>query len=534
MTAPTKRTLGSLLNPVDRVVAWFDPERGLARLARRQALDSIMARAHEASSPSRLRKFYRDSLGPNAVVSEGALALRAQTRHLYRNNDIARGIIRTMVNNIVGANGIGIEPQPRRLDGTIHEEYAAELRKFLREWSRRPEVQRRFHLAKCQRMMGTAWLRDGEAFSQDLVGAVPGLQHATDVPYSLELFEADMVPLDYNEAGIVQGIERNAWGQARTYWVYKQHPMESRAMPTGRQNLKPIDAGRVKHLAFLDHIGQSRGITEFASIIARLEDIKDYEESERVAAKVAAMLTAFVKKNAGPEGYDPGTAKVDEATGAPLGRDLRLTPGMIIDGLLPGEEIGIIDSKRPNPNVVTFRQGQLRAAAAGIGASYSSISKSYDGTFSSQRQELVEQWVNYAVLADEFTGQWLQPVYETAVATAHLSGRLRIPRDVMPGTHDDCLFIAQAMPWIDPMKEAQAWVLLARAGFASEIEILRKRGVNPRDLLEQVTQWRKEAGDRKLVFTSDASNSAPTEAPSGGGAPGPTPAPTPAPAPASE
>jgi lambda family phage portal protein len=169
----------------------------------------------------------------------------------------------------------------------------------------------------------------------------------------------------------------------------------------------------VHHLAFLDHISQARGISEFASIIARLEDIKDYEESERIAAKVAAIAHRLRQKRRRPEGYDD--------TGHGQGRTARSSsvatahePGMIIDGLAIGEEIGLIDSKRPNPNVVTFRQGQLRAAAAGIGASYSSISKSYDGTFSAQRQELVEQWVNYAILADEFTGMWLQPIYQNS------------------------------------------------------------------------------------------------------------------------
>jgi hypothetical protein len=34
-----------------------------------------------------------------------------------------------MVNNMVGPNGIGVEFQPRRADGTIHEPYAAALRK---------------------------------------------------------------------------------------------------------------------------------------------------------------------------------------------------------------------------------------------------------------------------------------------------------------------------------------------------------------------------------------------------------------------
>jgi lambda family phage portal protein len=522
---PDTTTLGASLNIIDRALAWLDPSRGIERLAKRHAFNAysdvkVKARAHESSSAGRMRKFYSDRLGPNAIVSQGAVAIRAQSRHMDRNNDIARGITRTMVNNIIGPNGIAIEPQPRRLDGTIHQEHAADLRTLLRDWVRRPEVTRRFTYSKTQRMACKAWIRDGEVFQQDLIGTVPGLIHSTSVPYSIELFEADFVPMEYNEGTtIVQGIERNAWGAPGAYWVYKGNPLET-LTPLGlnRNDLKRIDAARVRHIAFLDHIGQARGISEFASIIARLEDIKDYEESERIAAKVAAMLTAYVKRAGGPEGYDPEDIEKDPVTGKALGRNLNLSPGMIIDGLAPGEEIGLIDSKRPNPNVVTFRQGQLRAAAAGIGASYSSISKSYDGTFSSQRQELVEQWINYATLADDFTGQSVQPTYETLVRVANLSGVLRTPRDVMPGTQDDALFTAQAMPWIDPLKEANAWVMLSRAGFASEIEILRKRGVNPRDFLEQVGQWRKETKDKGLIFTSNAANGA-TTAPTDGGAP---------------
>lgn len=515
--AQDKPVLGDLLNPVDRFLAWLNPEAGLRRVMQRHTLAHLVEarmRAHEASGPSRSRKSYVDRLGPNAIVQQGAAGLRAATRHGARNHDVLRGILRTMVNNVVGPNGIGIEPQPRRRDGTIHQEYAAQLRKLLRDWSRRPEVTHTYQFAACQRMQARAWMRDGEVFSQDLVGTIAGLDHGHRVPYSLELFEADFVPLDFNDTGngIVQGIERNAWGRPRAYWVYKGNPLESvTTMTTDRSLLKRVDASRVRHLAFRDHIGQARGITEFASILARLEDIKDYEESERIAAKVAASLTAYVKKIAPQaEGYDATTAKKDEL-GNVVGRDLRMTPGMIIDGLAVGEEIGLIDSKRPNPNVVTFRQGQLRAAAAGIGASYSSISKSYDGTFSAQRQELVEQWVNYAILADEFTGGWVQPIWETLVFTADASGVLRIPRDVDPETADDALYTAQAMPWIDPYKEAAAWVILARAGFASEIEILRKRGVNPRDFLEQVAQWRKETGDRGLVFTSNAAHAVSVE-----------------------
>jgi len=493
-------------NLVDRIVGYFSPRAGLARIGARHTLNRINDRAHEASLPSRSRKFYTDRLSPNQIVQQGAAAIMAQARHLERNNDIARGILRIMTNNIVGPQGIGIEPQPRKIDGSIHTEYAAALRDAHRKWAKAPEVTGLHTSASMQRITARTWIRDGEAFGQEVIGPVPGLTYPSKLPYLLELFEADLCPM-YYESGdrIRQGIERNAWGKPTAYWIHKGNPLDNTiASSVLASDLKRIPAERVVHVALRDRIGQLRGISEFASIIARLEDIKDYEDSERIAAKVAAALTAYVKKT-NPEGYDPNDASTD-AAGNPIGRDLRMSPGMIIDGLQVGEEIGLIDSNRPNPNVVTFRQGQLRATAAGVGASYSSIARDYNGTYSAQRQELVEQWINYATLTDAFTGMFVQPMWDTFVCVAHISGVVPMPKDLKPGTENDALFIAQAMPWIDPMKEAEALVTLTKAGFTSEVAAIRRSGQNPRDVLEQITQWRTQAKASGLILSSDAAN----------------------------
>ena len=141
-----------------------------------------------------------------------------------------------------------------------------------------------------------------------------------------------------------------------------------------------------------------------------------------------------------------------------------------------------------------------------MGASYSSISRDYNGTYSALRQELVEQWVHYAVLTDDFVGQFSQPVYERMVEVAHLSGVLRKPDDLMPGTETDCLFIGQSMPWIDPLKEANAWEKLCKAGFSSEVEVIRKRGGNPREMLEQIDEWRRLVDEKGLTFSSNAAH----------------------------
>jgi len=325
-------------------------------------------------------------------------------------------------------------------------------------------------------------------FGQMITGRRADLDHGTDVPFSVEMFEADLVPMDYADYSnrVLQGIERNQWGKPIAIHALKTDARHLGLPLAGDYRRIPWD--RALHLATLDHIGQIRGVSEFASVITRLEDLKDYEESERVAAKIAAMLSAYVKRGT-PDLYNP-----DEAS-APGTREIAFKPGMIIDDLAIGEEIGMIDSKRPNPNLVTWRQGQLRAFAAGFGVSYSSSSKDYNGTYSAQRQELVEQWIHYAVLCDEFTGEIVQPVWEQFVIAAHLSGVARMPADLMPGTADDALFVAQAMPWIDPMKEANAWSALIENNLASEVEGIRRRGGNPEDVLRQRAEFARRAAE---------------------------------------
>lgn len=497
------------MNIIDRIVAWQDPVRGLRRAQARQAL------AHyEGAKPNRNRRRRNDNSSPNALVGAGAAALRAHARYLERNHDLSRGALRVLVNNVVGPAGIGIEPQPRRQDGTIHAEYAAELRDAYRDWQRHPEVTGRYRWALAQRIMAYTWLRDGEAFGQELMGPVPFLDHGTRVPYSLELFEPDFVPLDYDDLGknIRQGIQSNAWGKATGYMVYKGDPRDAMVIRDANQ-LKMIPAERMLHLATLDRLHQQRGVSEFASVITRIEDLKDYEESERVAAKVAASLTAYVKRT-DPAGFDLAQVPDDmkDEQGNMLPRDLHMQPGLIIDSLQVGEEIGMIDSNRPNPNLVAWRAGQLRAFSAGIGASFSSVSRDYNGTYSSQRQELVEQWIHYAVLADEFVGMFVQPTWESFVQAAHLSGVVRKPKDLKAGSEDDALFIGQSMPWINPVHEAEAWLKLISGGLASEVEVIRKRGNNPQDTIDQIAAFRKMASEKGVAF---AAVQAPAEPPAG-------------------
>jgi lambda family phage portal protein len=415
--------------------------------------------------------------------------LRDQARHL-EHHDISRNVLNVLEQNTVGS-GIDIVPAPRLPNGEINAVLATRLTELWDDWWDRPEVSYVHDFGKVQQLMARSWFRDGEAFFQSLSGPVPFLDHGSLVPYSLELIEADLVPLDYNvpDKNICQGIETNAWGRALAYHLYKRHPGD----PLGTlPEMKRVSADQLYHIALLDRIGQRRGLSVFASVIARIEDIKDYEESERIAAKVAASLSAFIKKGDASVYRDiqsDGVLPEGTADRTSDYRDLRMVPGMIADDLLPGESVEVVDSKRPNPNAETFRTGQLRAASGGVRISFSSLARNYDGTYSAQRQELVEQWGAYQMLAEQFIAQFVRPVWRDFVQAAYLARLIQLPAGWTLRHLAAASFQRPVMPWIDPLKEAYARGEAEDRGWASGQQNTLALGNNPDEVLRQQGEW---------------------------------------------
>jgi lambda family phage portal protein len=496
---------------LDRAIAAVSPVWGLRRLQARQVLSY-----YEAARPNRQRLQRRETGSANTAIRAAGHSIREQARHLEQNHDLSKAVLRELSINTVGAQGIGVEPVPRTRSGEVHEDFAAALGKVYERWSYRPEVTRRRDWAEEQRLLARSAYRDGEVLCRLIEGVGPQFRHTTGVPLSVQGLEADHLPLGYDTAyrtpddvpggpyDIRDGIELNAWGEARAYWLWDRHPAESLiAMPTP-QSLRRVPAGQVLHLARVDRLHQRRGMSEFAAIIERLDDLRDYEGSEAVAAKVAASLSAAIVKGSPDLYVAEQAAAINAADGTAPAREMKFRAGMIFDDLRPGESVEMIGNNgRPNPSMINFRYALLRAVAAGPGCTFSSIAKFYDGSYSSQRQELVEAWMNYAVLSSWFVSQIVRPVYERLVGAALLSGQLAIPQDLDPATVTDALYIPPSMPWIDPRHEAEAWEKLEQAGHASGPEIVRRRGRNPREVRDAEIAWRKSWRERGEQITAD-------------------------------
>ncbi|SDS21056.1 phage portal protein, lambda family [Halopseudomonas xinjiangensis] len=500
------------MNIIDRLIAPFAPGAVAQRLAARRLIQ-----AYEAAKPSRTHKAKGEPHSADLAISLAGKSLREQARWLDENHDLVTGLFDRLEERVVGGAGIGVEPLPLTLDGEVHLEFAAQIKSAWAEWSLRPETSGELSRPQMERLVCRTWLRDGEALAQKLRGRVANYEYKTSIPFALELLEPDYLPLEYNDPsrGILQGVERDAWRRVRRYHLHKSHPGD---MQGYYQDTKPVEADRIIHIAYRKRLRQNRGVPLLHAVLIRLAEIKDYEESERVAARISAALAMYIKKGV-PDLY---TAPKDGAER----RSFSIAPGMIFDGLEPGEDVGMINSNRPNPFLEGFRNGQLRAVAAGTRSAYSTVARSYDGTYSAQRQELVESQLGYDQLQHDFVDYWCRPVYREWLSMAIASREIVVPGDVDPLTAYAAVYQGPVMPWINPVHEANAWETLVEAGFSDEAEVARARGRNPQELKRSRAAEIKTNREQGLVFSSDAyhqyysKQEAPNAQPQDGGAAG--------------
>ena len=482
------------VNFLDRAVAFISPSKGLKRISDRLRVNNF----YDAAKPRTDRRPRTDRGSGDAHTAMAGDQLRIMARDLDGNHDLASGVLDILVNRTVG-RGIRYEPQVKDLDGELHDDFNELLLDRHTRWAERPDVTREMSYGETERLFARTYFRDGEAFKVYHQGKMQKLKHRTPTLLSLDVFEPDYCPLGYNNQSenIIQGVKKNGWGEPKTYFFHKHHPGSLRGVAAMGNDFKAVPAYFVNHVKHTKRLGQTRGVSIFHSVMLRLDDLKDYEEAERIAARIAAKMVAAISKGS-PDDY--GDARIDSEGKEQSGRetimpheqpDQIFENGMTFLDLAPGESVDVIDSKRPNVNLEPFRNGQLRAVAAGAGVSYSSASKDYNGTFSAQRQELVEQQINYEVLLDYFVTHSSKPDYQRFVDMTLLAGEpefQRLMSQIDTRTLHDVECYGTAMPWIDPDKEAKAHGRLIDRNLMSESQAIRKRGDNPSMVYKQIAR----------------------------------------------
>jgi lambda family phage portal protein len=477
-----------------RFQRWF-PQIALRReQARTQILatQALSQRYYKSAQPSTYRQPVGADVSPQGVMQDGGQRTRQYTRNLDENNDIAISILDTLVGKVIGT-GLPIQPLIKNTDGTLNYDANERMARILAEWGKKPTADRQESFAGAQRLLCRTWLRDGEVLINKLMGTGT-VNHVGPIPYTLEMIEPDYLPYQFNESDprlIIQGVQVTRYYEPTAYWLARVHPGDiwnsAPQVFTNESDYRRIDADQIIHLKFTRRINQVRGISILHGVVRRLEQIETYTESEAIAAQVASAFTGYIKKSP-----DAQTV-INQETGE---RDLEMSPGMIFSDLLPGEEIGTIASNRPNTEINEFSNGLFRRISAGTMVNYSTVTRDYDGSYSSQRQGMVDAQPNYNILRDYFAERAIVPIYRDLVDLALATQELILAAGVDLDTVYDMKVADVPMVYVDPKKEVEADLLRIDGGLTSRSAVISERNGDPMTVA-------KQRENDKILFEND-------------------------------
>ena len=315
------------------------------------------------------------------------------------------------------------------------------------------------------------------------------------LPLQLDVLEPDY--LDDGKFGwmatgneIRDGIEYDATGRRVAYWLFPEHPGGDWTPGARRGISERVPAEEVLHIYRQDRPGQMRGVTWFAPVMMRLQDLADHEDAQLMRQKIAACFAAFRVRSEGGKG----------------GEIAELAPGMIYD---LGEDEDVKFAEPPGVDGYDeFTRSVLRSVAAGMGITYEALTGDLGQVnFSSARMGRLEMDQNISAW------QWLMliPQMMQPLAQAFITAW---------NGHDGAAMIKAGLPadiwrhlrleWqpprkviVDPTREIAALADAVRNGFASRQQVVRQLGVDPERLLGEIEQDRADAARLNLSFDSD-------------------------------
>lgn len=431
-------------------------------------------------------------------------ALRNRSRQLIRDNDYARHAKRVVISNVIGAQGIRMQPRLKMQRG---DKLADALNKQIETaWKRwcKPDncdVAGKLSFVALQRMAMGGVFESGEI----LVRLVRQPFGHSKIPLGLELIESDQLietkSGQYGENMIRMGVEVNQWRRPQAYWLYANHPGDITFQGMNPSRILRVPADEVIHLFVPDRPGDTRGIPWLHSTLKRLHQLEGFEEAEVVAARASSALMGFLEQ------ADPTDPMVDPDTLFQGQAVDEFSPGMI-KKLAPGEKFNGWAPQRAQGSFEPFMRSMLRGVCAGLGISYASLSKdSGQSNYSSSRLDLLEERSMWCGLQHYMIEHFNQRVFEEWLYMAVLAGEVRLPGfETDPDDVFDCIkWRPRGWAWVDPEKDVAAAVKSVRSGFKTERQVIEENGDDYEDHMHQRKQEVELGKELKIVLDTDPS-----------------------------
>lgn len=423
-------------------------------------------RSFSAAASSRLTADWIVApLSADAAIDGNLSILRNRVRDLERNNEWARGFLRTAENNVIGSTGITLQMRVKDASSKKLDEIAndkIETAFYQAGRVKKLTVCKRHSWISLTKLMVRRLLADGEV----LVRFVPRREGL-----KLQILEADMLDeqswTEPNGNMVRMGVELDADRAPVAYHLLGTHPGEVASINTGRRQRVRVPADQICHLFFIERPDQNRGVPSLVASMKGLKMLDGYAEAELVAARTGAAKMGFFEKST-PDGW---TGEIDDSGNL----SMDASPGTI-EELPAGVTFKEWSNDHPNSGYGDFVKSRLRGVATSLGISYNTLASDLENVnYSSIRAGLLEEREVWKAIQGYLIENFCEPFFEKWLEIELLSGRLGLPFEKM-WKFNVPEFLGRRWPWVDPKKDMEANILGIRSGQTSLRKVIAEAG----------------------------------------------------------
>ncbi|MGE8942690.1 phage portal protein [Leptospira interrogans] len=498
------------------------PEKPRVRVPGRSVRMSAGSSSYAAASQfNRDIGLWRPPLkSADAEILRDARLVRARARSLVRDHPYAKQAVRISRLGVVGKKlTLRLKPDYKFL-GIEHEEAGRWAREFQRLWeliAHGPrfwiDAGRRMDFTQLMGLVHDLEFVEGEAFI--------AAEWDQNRPWKscFQLVDNDRIENPHgapDTSFLKGGIALDSLSAPLGYHVRNGHPADI-GLISIRDNLtwsyvpRETAWGRpvMMHVFDPGRAAQTRGISEFTTVIRAMRMGQEYAETALAAAVLQASYVAVLTSQQNyKEALEVISASSDPTTEASIA-DLALDHleaaqayyenaevrfnGLKIPHLFPGEDLSL---KTPGQNAAGYGEFQghaIKTYAAGLGTDPISTSQNYsDVNYSSARMSVANNWRNYETRRRRHISHvGLQIV--SAVMEEVLHRRiLKMPAGLKEHDLYDALpalargtFITAGAPMLDPVKERQGDKLGWQLGLDTLDELASEEGQDWQELIDQ-------------------------------------------------
>lgn len=439
---------------------------------------------------------------PDAVMRFDLPTIRARSREMA-NGPVLSSFITTVINNVLGPTGVNFQMKVKtsRLFGDGTDGKSDTQANDIIETAYKLATNRANYLVSrdmTKRLADEVKLREvvlaGEIFIRSF------RPHDNEVGIARQLIDPDLCDINYNVpelpggGQIRMGIEYDEWRARTHYWFLKRHPLDFQYPHGMEPERERVPADQVRHLFIPLRPGQSRGLPLTAPALLSIRQLEAFIDAAVVNARVGAARNVFYTKQ-----FPTGWTAQD-------GIKVPGDPGAIYDDLREGEtpelpygvDVKTVDTRFPDGQIEPFTKAAMRFNAMGLGTSYMTLSGDLsEANFSSLRAGLNEERSTWARWQQFFIESDCEPDFLEFLRYGLASGVIPLPLGKRK-KFSSYTFTGRRWPSVNPLQDAQADDAEIAGLRRSPQEVIRARGADPEEVLDEIQQFRDWAEERNL------------------------------------